>query len=229
MASRGQKMRAVFGSRRPFVAVRLLRRNEDGSVVADIQADGPPAKAGRLKDAVERIMGSGAGRLDAGEWAELFRDDTPADADRRWALLLRLAATPQGTEGGLRDQFVALPDGTAFSMRLLLIDGRGGGTGPGAIGFAQLPHVVQIEALKKALSQESQEGRFRKDEELAGLLSEKARDMGLKVDDGKAATVSDLRKKLKNNGGRAMLPTEKERTQMHKAGRPPATVTEGAT
>jgi hypothetical protein len=61
---------------------------------------------------------------------------------------------------------------------------------------------------------------------LAGLLAAKARDRGLTVEGSKAATVSDLRRKLRNNNGEAILPAATVRRQIHEAGHPPSAVPE---
>jgi hypothetical protein len=222
-------MRALLGVRRPVVAVRLAHRNEDGSVVATIQADGQPRKAVLVKEAVERIFRHQAPTLTAREWTELFRPDTPSGHDLRWGLLARLAVVPQGDERKLRDQFVALPDGTAFGMRLLLIDTRAGGGQAVAthLPFARLPDVVKVVVLKEALLQERQDGNVRTDGALAELLVATANALGLKVGGARAATVSDLRKRLKNNNGEGILPPAKVRRRRHQEAGQAAQAREG--
>ena len=77
--------------------------------------------------------------------------------------------------------------GTPFSVRLLLLESRGGDRqGPGAdpagtLPLGRLPDAVKLQALGAALERERREGRFRTDADFAVLLREALRERGLDV------------------------------------------------
>jgi hypothetical protein len=215
-------MHAVLGARRPAVAARLLERRPDGTVLAEALAEGAAAgpagggagKAGRVVRAVERVFRLGAGLLSTDEWSSLFSRRTPRPDDR-WALLVRLATEPAGREGELRDQFAALPDGTAFSMRLLLSSMRGGGRdgagdgeeGGRGVSFNRLPDVARLLTLACALRR-LDPARPVTPKELAAEVEREAGRLGLPVAGLTGKDVTDrLFKKVRDNGGGAWLPT----------------------
>lgn len=148
----------ILESRQPRVAVRITRRNEDGTIRV-IPLGDKPKMSEEVKRAVERIFREGKDRLEKDEWSDLFRE-TPQQSDQRWTYLVRLASFPQGEEGDLRGQFVALLDGTAFSMRLLLVDLRGGnrrgdnqeinGDRNAPLTFNRLPYIARFFAFLQA-------------------------------------------------------------------------------
>jgi hypothetical protein len=208
------QLHAILGSRKPVVAARLLERRADGAVRAEALAEGE--KARRVRAAVERVFRLGAGRLTPEEWAALFAREAPLPPDTRWALLVRLAAEPEGDEGGLRDQFAALPDGTAFSMRLLLLStqggargraGEGGETGPArGVSFNRLPDVARLIPLVLALRRLGSTTPVTP-KQLANLVGREATGLGLPVGGLTAKDVTDrLFRKIRDNGGEAWLP-----------------------
>jgi len=113
---------------------------------------------------------------------------------------VRLAVKPVGKEGDLRDQFVALPDGTPFSLRLLLLDQRGGGKSTSGLSFNKLPDVARliplVKALKSLAPDYSPTPTF-----LAGLVKEQAEILGLPECMLTGKEIYDLFKKVQNNGG----------------------------
>jgi len=118
------KLHALLGSRKPVLAARLLKQNPDGSIQWQEQAEAAREKAKSVIETVQDIFEQGANKLTPDEWDSLFAPPPSPSPDLRWTFLVRLAVKPVGKEGDLRDQFVALPDGTPFSLRLLLIDQR---------------------------------------------------------------------------------------------------------
>jgi hypothetical protein len=161
---------ALIGSRPPVVLLRL-ERDGDGVKVrrcaASASAEACEALA-LLEKVVVRCFEKGRAELNAQEWDELL-GAADASLTRRMTLLLRLAAdagdkvslsqdsgaafTPHDV--GLErfaGKFAALPDGTPFSLRLLLMDKRGRERGDHF--FDRLPEAVRLLALRKALAWE---------------------------------------------------------------------------
>jgi hypothetical protein len=213
--NRNYELSAVLGRRKPVVSVRLVRRPGSGVVEAEIlaQKDG---KASQLKALVERIFQ--INRLAAHEWDRLFGAPQPAAA--RWPLLVRLAIQPKKGEGEFRDRFVALPDGTAFSLRLLLLEGRGGdrkkladrgSSASSGLSFSRLAPVVKLLLLGEAIREEERDRQVRTDPNLGVLLASIARGHGLLIEDDRHRIVDRLRQLLVNNGGKVVLPSRAER------------------
>lgn len=206
----------VLGSRKPFVSVRVDRR--DGSVKAEILAERRYGKATELKALVERIF-QAEDRLTKQEWGYLFDRPSLQTVTALWPLLVRLAVWPKDGEGKFRDRLIALPAGTAVSMRLLLLEGRGGnrkeptgqavaaGTG---LPFSKLPKVVKLLLLKEALRKEQKDNRFRLDEEFGALLAEVASKHGLRLD-VQPRDPDRLRAALVRNKGKFLFPSRTER------------------
>jgi hypothetical protein len=216
-------MQAILGSRKPVVAARLVEWMPDGSVRVEPLGDETPVrkvknsagKAERVARALERILDLGSRRLSDEEWALLFSRQ-PAQPDNRWILLVRLATEPKDKEGELRDQFAALPDGTAFSMRLLLPSKQGGRrTGksaeatdaPRALSFNRLPDVARLLPLVEVLRRLGSEVTPK---EFATDLDREVGRLGLSVRGITAKDVTDrLFTKIRDNGGGRWLPEPK--------------------
>lgn len=200
------QQRALLGSRRPVLAARLLRRDLDGSIHFHEQAKGAGETAGQVIKAVQRIFGLGADKLTSEEWNKLFAPQTPPTPDRRWVLLVRLVVPPDGDEeGDLRSQFIALPDGTPFSLKLLLIDQRGGGKAGSGHSFNKWPDVARliplIEARKSLAS-----GCTVTPMKFAELVKKQAEALGLPHCKLTGKELYQMLQKVKNNGGGDMLP-----------------------
>jgi hypothetical protein len=221
---RASRLLSTLGSRRPVVCVRLLSRDSDGTVNAEVQLERHTDGARRVVETVQRIFRAGASRLTQQEWDALFRTAPVEGPDNRWLLLLRLAERQHQDENGLKDGFVALPDGTAFSLRLLLPESRGGakkasdlpkGAANGGVPFTQLPDVAKMLLLQEALREERRQGMFRTDKDFAVLVAETAARLGwprIEVNEG---NLSGLREKLGNNGGEDIFPNKKGRRERH--------------
>jgi hypothetical protein len=202
---------AILGARKHAVAARLLKRMPCGSVLTQSLAPAASKKARRVEAAVRRIFRLGADLLGDGEWAELFAGQAPQH-DLRWLLLARLATQPEDGEGDLRGEFVALPDGTAFSMRLLLTDMRGGDRGArkakeGGQRFNRLPDAARLLCLLRALRRLSVPRRV-EPKPFAIAVEAEANSLGLGVEGltGKDVT-GRLFTKIRNGDGGHLLPT----------------------
>jgi hypothetical protein len=204
------RVRAVLGSRRLVVAARITGATDDG-VTLVLQTDRPGSRTQLLKSAVERIFRHGKNLLLPDQWSLLLASTPPGGADPRWPLLLKLAVEPQGEEGNLRNQFVALPDGTPFSMRLLLATMRGGrgrkAEGVSGVAFGQLPEVAKLFPLIVVLRQlDTDQGITPKD--LAARVEEAAKEVGLPISGLTGKDVTDrLFELIRRNGGEHLLPT----------------------
>jgi hypothetical protein len=165
MTRAGTRSRIILGSRKPVVAVRVVARKDDGRIVTEFLARRTERRS-RLDEALKSIFLAGKDRLSPEEWETLLADEvTGQGGDPRWALLCRLAIVPRGEDGRrrkeyglLKDQFAALPDGTPFSMELLLGETQGGdrtartrnaggGTKP---SFNRLPVVIRVSLCQRA-------------------------------------------------------------------------------
>jgi hypothetical protein len=213
-------MHAILGARKPAVAARLLERRPDGTVrvqaLMEKAGTGPAAngagKAERVAHALKRIFLLGAKGLAPDEWSSLFALRPPVP-DNRWSLLVRLATEPEGDEGKLRDLFAALPDGTAFSMRLLLLSRQGGARAvarkeetASCLPFNRLPDVARLVALSK-VKQQLNPADPKEPKDLAVLMEREVRNLGLPVKGVTGRDVTDrLFNKIRDNGGGDFLP-----------------------
>lgn len=151
-------MRDVLGARKPLVALRVTQEHNIPRV--EILAASPEAisKLQGIKEFVEGRFRAGKELLNPEKWDRLLSCSKPSPDDR-WSSLVRLATKPTEAQAKWRDRFVALPDGTAFSMRLLLLDRRGGSRRSeapscdlaGQIDFARIPDVVKLRCWEDAL------------------------------------------------------------------------------
>src|SRR5262249_4310520 len=126
------------------------------------------------------------------EWAGLLwgKDTTPA---QRLALLCRLAVPADTRVATARGPFTphdrslkrvhakvaALPDGTPFSLPLLLRDQRGKRGGRSRSGFLELPDALLLLAVRTALAVEAAERCARSDYEIGPLLRKVLAEMGV--------------------------------------------------
>ncbi len=78
-------------------------------------------------------------------------------------------------------KFAALPDGTAFSLRLLLRDQRGkrGGAASGGSGLLTVPDPLLLLAVRNAFAVEAGEKRARSDYEIGPLLHQTLLELGV--------------------------------------------------
>jgi hypothetical protein len=167
----------LLGSRPPVVLLRLRQEGEELRVSC---CAAPASREARealelLQRFVARCFRDGRSHFTDAEWAELLGHE-PGPLTRRLTLLLRLAIKASekvafsegGAEGGeaftphdvglerFVNKFAALPDGTPFSIRLLLLDQRGRERGEHF--FDQLPDAVKLLALRQALRRERERG-----------------------------------------------------------------------
>jgi hypothetical protein len=145
----------LLGSRLPVVLLRLDCAGEEVTVRTCAGALSREAREalGLLEQFVTRCFNQGRANLEPQEWDGLL-GRAPAPLTRRLTLLLRLAVkanekVPLGEDTGaaftphdiglerFAGKFAALPDGTPFSIRLLLLDQRGRERGNNF--FDQLP------------------------------------------------------------------------------------------
>lgn len=170
-SARELALSGLLGSRPPVVLLRL--RLENGELV--VRSCARPAKhegdqaLELLRELVTRCFRAGRDHVTEEEWNQLL-GTAPATLLRRLTLLLRLAIKGSEKVGFGKDEkavstprdiglerfankFAALPDGTPFSLRLLLLDQRGRPSDSNDY-FDQLPDAVKLLALRRALQSE---------------------------------------------------------------------------
>jgi hypothetical protein len=238
---------SILASRKPVVAVQINGRKVDGTLDVEILADDRTGPRGQMLTRLQEILedlfvaATKAKKLTDDEWAQLFAVEAP-DPDCRWQLLLRLGReetdTPGKEEtddpGKVRNQFVALPDGTSFSMRLLLLDRRGRARAAaateeedGTVAFARLPDVVRLNALQRAMDVEAQQPQVcPTDASFAPLLTEELRKLDIRVGQLTDDDVSGFREKLNKTGAKGLFPNSRGRQQLRTKANGP-TPTEG--
>ncbi len=220
----------VIGSRPPVVLFRL--REAAGEIRAELCLKPSAENAEALEELralVEECFRQGLPLLTAEERAQLL-GTVPTNVARRLALLLRLAVkggdkvvaedgksrlqyTPN--DRGLEryaGKFVALPDGTPFSLRLLLLDLRGRKAEDNF--FDQLPLVIKLLALRRALDSEERERRAATDYEFGARMQHALE--GLLGDPNVPRPTEDqvrrrLRDNLKRNGVGHLFPKKEDR------------------
>jgi hypothetical protein len=238
----GMTLRTLLGSRSPAVLVRLVQDGADirARVCAAPATVNAAEALEELRLFVENLFREGRGRLADAEWARLVGAE-PAPLFERLLLLSRLAVSGSAevvVEGYLREdasdrpggpgrykftpndrgleryanKFAALPDGTPFGIRLLLLDGRGR---PDPHPFKQLPAAVKLEALRRALEAEARGGRAGEDEAFRDRLQEALRSLGLVLDKPTYRHVLNLRVTLQRNGLGHLFPNAQERQRAY--------------
>jgi hypothetical protein len=203
----------LLGSRSPVVLLRLVLEND--RVVVRLCSRPTVRKTEQalelLRDFLACCFADARSHFSDGEWSELL-GLTPAPLVRRLTLLLRVAVKGstkvhlgEGTETaftphdiGLErfaSKFAALPDGTPFSLRLLLLDERGRERGNHF--FDQLPDTIKLLALRRALRGERQKGVAVSDLQFRGTIQQALEELlGMEVD---RPTEDQVRRRLRDN------------------------------
>jgi hypothetical protein len=196
-----------------------------------------------LRDFLQWRFRAGRGRFTDEEWDRLLGRG-PARPTERLALLNRLATTGQeayqGAEGyettpndlGLehyRHKFAALPDGTPFSLGILLSGGASGqkkrARAPDASAdtadshpFDQLSAGIRLLALTRALKREREDGWVRADVDFRELLRAEASALtGIPMEAMPTRSVTRLREFLKRNGLAQLFPNAPQRRRAQAA------------
>jgi hypothetical protein len=227
-AATGLSLSALIGSRAPAVLLRLERTAEGVAVRRCASPTTGPAREALslLEGFVVRRFDRARAGLSAAEWDELL-GAAPATLTRRMTLLLRLAADA-GEEVALGEdskaaftphdvglerfagKFAALPDGTPFSLRLLLLDKRGRKGGEGY--FDRLPDAVRLLALRKALARERQQGRAVEDHDFCPSIQKALEELlGFRIE---RPTDDQVRRRLRDNfKRRGLAPPFRNKTE----------------
>lgn len=219
----------------PPLALLQLTEDAEGVIRARALIAGRPAYQEALTELialVEHVFGSGRSRLTEPEWAALL-GHTPAPLTVRLLALTRLALTgaekiPLGDSAsflpnnrGLEryaDKLALLPDGLAFSLRLLLkatTAQRSKDPDMASHPFGSLPEVVKLLALKRALALEAAEGQARTDEEFRALLGQALTELGLDMPRPYWKHVEMLRSNLTRRGLPDVFPNSRRRQQIY--------------
>jgi hypothetical protein len=229
----------LLGSRPPVV---LLRMDCEGGEVKVLPCATPSSDRAKealelLRRFVEQRFKDGRRNFTDDEWAELIGDqEQETRPGKRLTLLLRLAvkagekaslgegkgATFTPNDIGLErfaNKFAALPDGTPFSIRLLLLDERGKNkSGKDGGYFARLPRAVTFLALERALQREE---RVEKPEAVSdyafcpSLRDELEKLLGAEQELPGEEDVQRLREWLTRNGLGDRFPNQRERKRKY--------------
>jgi hypothetical protein len=196
-AMEGWTLRDLLLSRPPRVHFRLV----DAAGVLEVVATTRPRSAA-ARGALEEI---------ADFLRFIFKERRPAFADAEWAGLLhgtnvttaerlillarlalaadtRIAARVPFTpnDRGLKRfyaKFAVLPDGTPFSLRLLLRDlrGRRRSRDSSPSGILELPEALVLLAVRRVLAREAEEKQARSDYEIGPQLRRALEEMGIRL------------------------------------------------
>ena len=240
----GMTLRSLIGSRPPVVLLRLAEEGGQiraRACAAPPSADAREALE-ELRLFVESLFQNGRAQFTPEEWARLL-GTAPAALFDRLLLLARLAISgsakvvvadyqkEQAAEGaggpagyqftpndrGLEryaNKFAALPDGTPFGIRLLLLDERGRkAANPNPL--QQLPAAVKLEVLRRALEAEAHEGKADTDNAFRDRLQEALRSLGIDQAKPTEKHVQDFRQYLKRNDLGHLFPNAPERQRAY--------------
>jgi hypothetical protein len=210
----------LLGSRPPVVLLRVDCVKGEVKVRPCAAPSFPPAAL--ALDLLTRFVGQrfqdGRPKLTDEEWNELIGGEA-APLGKRLTLLLRLAVKPgekvslgEGTGAaftpndiGLErfaNKFAALPDGTPFSIRLLLLDERGKKKSGGDGGFfSRFPKALTYLALQRALQRECVKEEAVSDYEFGRSLRDALEELlGTDLPMPGEEDIQRLREGLKRNG-----------------------------
>jgi hypothetical protein len=220
----------LLGARPPVVLLRLTCTGDDVAATPCAVPVHPDAAEmlGLLRGFVEGCFREGRNRLNDADWAQLI-GTAPASLTRRLTLLCQIALAGSETvrlgertsfvphDIGLErfaNKFLALPDGTPVSLRLLLHDRRGR-QARAAHAFDLLPPSIKLLALRRALAQERRTGTAAPDYEFAAGLQEALEALlGMPVPRPTETHVQRLRSDLlKRNGLGHLFQKAKDRQQ----------------
>jgi hypothetical protein len=232
----------LLGSRPPAVLLRI--GDGDPVTVRVCAAPASPAEAEALellRQFVVRRFTDGRPHFTEDEWDQLL-GHADAPLTRRLTLLLRLAVKANEKvglggpdEGGgaaftphdvglerFANKFAALPDGTPFSIRLLLLDERG--RPGGDTFFDRLPDAVRLLALRRALGRERATGVAVSDNEIRAEIQQALEELlGAEVP---KPTVNQVRRQLRDHFRRNRLgdlfPNQTSRQQKYDENPPPS-------
>jgi hypothetical protein len=186
----------LLRSRRPIVPLRLVER--DGRIEVILAAAPSSAKVRaacqELADFLRFVFAGKPADFTDQDWQDLLWG-REASTGRRLTLLARLAiaADTRVTSGPVpfvpndrslkrfHAKFAALPDGTPFSLRLLLRDQRGkrARSSSWASGLLETPDSLLLMAVQRVLRLEESEGKARSDYEIGPELHRALRDLGV--------------------------------------------------
>jgi hypothetical protein len=244
LAGPGMTLRSLIGSRPPVVLLRLTEEDRQirARACATPPSENAQEALEELRLFVERLFQSGRAHFTLEEWDRLL-GAAPAALFDRLLLLSRLAISgsakvvvtdyqkEQAAEGaggpagyqftpndrGLEryvNKFAALPDGTPFGIRLLLLDERGRkAENPNPL--QQLPAAVKLEVLRRALEAEAQAGKADTDNAFRDRLQEALRSLGIDQAKPTEKHVQDFRQYLKRNDLGHLFPNAQERQRAY--------------
>jgi hypothetical protein len=228
----------VIGSRPPVALLRLVLTND--GVRAEPTPQVPRALRGsgsldELRAFVEERFRAGRRLLGEADWLLLLSGPPPATL-----LLLLTRLSIQGGDvvdvpgrarflprdrglGRYAGKFALLPDGTPFSLRLLLEDGQGRNRtdrNAGERAFHSLPDAIQLQALRTALDEEARTGRADTDADLANRLRVALEGLGIVLDVRTTLLpryVAGLRERLVYHGLPEVFPNRMQRRKSYEA------------
>lgn len=160
---RAEATQLIVGTRKPVVALRIVRRHDNGKIETELLRREWTDRREKLDKAIKKIFCKGKDKLTLDEWNRLLGSDAPSGGGLpRWALLSRLAINPRDDTDALKpefqrltDLFIALPDGTPFCMELLLGETQGGSRKPSGtrkdsqLTFNRLPAAIRVAICKR--------------------------------------------------------------------------------
>lgn len=229
-------LRKLLGTQPPVALLQVTE--EEGAIRARPIVAPRPAVVEALAELValvEEVFRRGRAALTDAEWHGLIgRESAPlavrllglakialTGADR---IPLADGASYQPNNRGLEryaGKLALLPDGLAFSLRLLLkgtLPPRSKDPDMASHPFSSLPEVVKLLALKRALALEAEEGTARTDEDFRSLLGRALTDLGLDMPRPYWKHVEMLRSGLVRRGLPDVFPNARRRQQGYDQG-----------
>ena len=146
-------------------------------------------------------------------WAETWIGATGADDPG--AIRYRFKPNDRGQERYAK-KFAALPDGTPFSIRLLLLDARGRRPAD-PHPFDLLPMAVKLQALRRILDAEQRAGQAFDYDRFRAEFQTALDDLGIAIDRPTWKHVKNLLENLATNGLGEAFPPKEERQRRYDA------------